>query len=94
MLIFTTAKLLAAVGAAVLVVGLAFLLAFITPEARAKTQIEGSVHQSYAKGDRLPAPVRGAACSSHGWPHYELSCQFDLRRPAHEARTVRIIALR
>ena len=50
--------------------------------------------QAAAKGDRLPLHVKGAACSRHGWPDFELKCQFDLRRAANEAQTVRVIALR
>ena len=90
----TTAKSVTAMAAAALLAGLAVLFAAIVPEARAETQVDGSLHPSYAKGDRLPAVEMGAACSAHGWPNYEQSCQFDLRRPAHEARAVRIIALR
>jgi hypothetical protein len=89
-----TAKSVVSIAAAVLLLGLPFLFASVAPEARAATQVEGSLHQPDAKGDRLPAPVVGAACSSQGWPNYEQSCQFDLRRPAHAARTVRIIAQR
>jgi hypothetical protein len=90
MIKFTTAKTVAVMAAAALFAGLAVLFASIAPEARAETQVEGSL----SKSDRLPALEMGAACSSHGWPYYEQSCQFDLRRPAHEVRTVRIIALR
>jgi hypothetical protein len=90
----TTAKSITAMAAAALLAGLAVLFASIVPEARAETQIAGALHPSFAKGDRLPAAEMGAACSSRGWPYYEQNCQFDLRRPAHEARTVRIIALR
>ena len=50
--------------------------------------------QAAAKGDRLPLHVKGAACSRHGWPDFELKCQFDLRRADNEAQTVRVIALR
>jgi len=90
MIKFTTAKTVAAVAAAALFAGLGVMFASIVPEARAETQVEGLL----SKGDRLPALETGAACSLQGWPYYEQSCQFDLRRPAHEARTVRIIALR
>jgi hypothetical protein len=90
----TTAKSVTAMAAAALLAGLGVLFASIVPEARAETQVESSIHASYAKGDRLPAVEMGAACSSLGWPYYEQACQFDLRRPAHEARAVRIIALR
>src|ERR1700692_1242296 len=89
-----TAKSVTAMAAAVLLAGLAVFFASLVPEARAETQVAGPLHQSDGKGDRLPALVMGAECSSQGWPHYEQGCQFDLRRPAHEARMVRIIALR
>ncbi len=87
---FTTARTVGAMAAATFFAGLAVLPASIAPEARAETQVEGS----FSKSDRLPVLEMGAACSSHGWPYYEQSCQFDLRRPAYQARTVRIIALR
>jgi hypothetical protein len=38
--------------------------------------------------------VVGAACSKHGWPNFEQRCQFDVRNPESEARTVRVIDLR
>jgi len=44
--------------------------------------------------DRHAAAVKGTACSLHGWPHYERNCQFDVRKPGSEARTVRVLALR
>jgi hypothetical protein len=47
-----------------------------------------------AKADRLVLPVKGSACSQHGWPAFEQRCQFDLRKPVDEVRTVRVIALR
>jgi hypothetical protein len=47
-----------------------------------------------AKADRLRVPVRGAACSLHGWPSFEPKCEFDVRETADETRTVRVIALR
>ena len=50
--------------------------------------------QPLAKADRLHVPVKGPACSMYGWPNVEPKCQFDLREPAGEARTVRVIALR
>jgi hypothetical protein len=90
MIKFTTAKTVGAMAAAALFAGLAVLFASVAPEARAETQLKGS----FSKSDRLPVLEMGAACSSRGWPYYEQSCQFDLRKPAYEARTVRIIALR
>jgi hypothetical protein len=50
--------------------------------------------QSLAKADRLRVPLRGTACSVHGWPNFEPKCQFDSREPAGAARIVRVIALR
>jgi hypothetical protein len=88
-----TAKASTVMAAAALVAGLAALCASIVPEARAAADVEGAIHQSL-KGDRLPSFAGGAACSSQGWPHYEQICQFDLRTPTHEARAVRILALR
>jgi hypothetical protein len=49
---------------------------------------------AYANAEGQPLPPKGAACSAHGWPDFERSCQFDFRKPANEARTVRIIAIR
>jgi len=83
-----------AIAAAAIVAGLVVFLTSVVPEARAESKINDAVHLSHAKGDRLTILVKGTACSSRGWPHYEQSCQFDTRRPANEARTVRIIALR
>jgi hypothetical protein len=67
---------------------------FIVPQARAESQVADVPAQSLAKADRLHPPVMASECSSRGWPYYEQSCQFDLRSPAHQARTVRIIAVR
>jgi hypothetical protein len=63
-------------------------------DAKAKPVTPIAVEQIGAKGDRLPVLVKGAACSSRAWPNYEPNCQFDMRRPFAEMRTVRIIALR
>ena len=93
MLSFTTARSITVVAAAVLVTGLTAFFASIVPEARADIQLESSLQLS-AKGDRLRPPVMGAECASPGWPHYQQSCLFDLRSQAHEARAVRIIAVR
>jgi hypothetical protein len=88
---FTTAKIVAIVVPAVLFAGAA--AHFIVPEARAENQVAG-VPAPSAKGDRLRPLAMASECSTRGWPHYEQSCQFDLRGPEHQARTVRIIALR
>lgn len=47
-----------------------------------------------AKADRLVVPLKGSACSLHGWPNFEPKCQFDFRESAGTARTIRVIALR
>jgi hypothetical protein len=47
-----------------------------------------------ANTERLRVPTRGNVCSVHGWPNFETKCQFDLREPDGEARTIRVIALR
>jgi hypothetical protein len=83
-----------AIATAGLMAGLVTLLTSVVPEAKAETQVMDALHQPHAKSDRLPVLPKGAACSSRGWPYYERSCQFDLRKPPDEARTVRVIALR
>ena len=70
------------------------LLSSVAPEAKADVQITSALHPPHSKGDRVPALAKGAACSTLGWPHYEQSCQYDLRRPTSEAGAVRVIALR
>ena len=61
-------------------------------EAKQADEVKRSV--PLEKADRFRPPVKGAACSRHGWPAFEPKCQFDIREPADEARTVRVIALR
>jgi hypothetical protein len=90
MLKFTTASGLV-VGAAVLGLAFAAVFASTAPSADAERQID-SVQPLEAS--RLPVRIEGAACSSHGWPYYDQGCRFDLRAPANEAPTVRVIALR
>jgi hypothetical protein len=85
-------------GAAVsaLATGIAFASFFTSaaPQAKEGPGIISAVHQPLAKADRLPVRPTGAACSSRSWPYYDQDCRFDLRGPATEARTVRVIALR
>ena len=64
------------------------------PAVKAEPQIKAATQLALAKADRLPLAAKGTACSSLGWPNYEAICQFDMRRPAGETRTVRVIALR
>jgi hypothetical protein len=83
-----------AVMAAASIGGLSAFLVSGVLQAKAQPQIETVAHQDHAKADRLSVLVKGAPCSAFGWPDYERKCQFDMRRPADERRTVRVIALR
>lgn len=87
----TTTALCAAAGVAL---GLAVFLIAGAIKAQAEPQIQVAVHDTLAKSDRLLVPTKGSACSSHGWPHFEQSCLFDMRRPTDAIRKVRVIALR
>jgi hypothetical protein len=91
--VITTIASAGAILTASLVGGAAVFLSGVL-QVSAEPQITVAIHQAHAKGDRLPRFVKGAACSSRGWPHYEPGCQFDMRRPADEMRTIRVIALR
>jgi hypothetical protein len=84
--------LVASLAASLSFVGLAVFLNSLVPEAKAAPQNMGALYSPDTKGDRLSAPVTGTACSALGWPHYEQGCLFDLRRSAHDPRTVRVIA--
>jgi hypothetical protein len=80
--------------AAAAIVALVASVAFLAPpllKAKADSQASDPLYQLPLKVDPAVALVRGAPCLSP-WPYYELSCQFDHRRPANEARAVRIIA--
>ena len=94
MLKFTTTHGGAAVSVAVLAIALGACFASAAPQAKAEPQITPVEHQHFAKADRLPAGAKAAACSFTNWPYYDQDCRFDLRTPAGEARTVRVIALR
>jgi hypothetical protein len=87
-----TTKSITAIAAAAMAASLAVFLTSAVPEAKAASHVSGA--QPLAKGDRLSALTRGAACSSRSWPYYDQNCRFDLRKPANDAPTVRIIALR
>lgn len=82
------------VGAAVLGIAFAAFFASASPPAKAGPQLASVLHQPLAEADRRPVHAEDAACSFHGWPYYDQSCRFDLRTPAKEAPTVRVIALR
>jgi hypothetical protein len=72
--------------------GLAAVLASVVPELTVGPPVVGSLSSSAANADPLPA--QDHACASQDWPHYDQSCKFDLRRAAHAAGPVRVIALR
>jgi hypothetical protein len=93
MLKFTTTSGLVA-GAAVLGLSFAAFFTSPSPQAQAEPQIASVLDEPLAKTDRLPVRIEGAACASRGWPYYDQGCRFDLRTPAKETPTVRVIALR
>ena len=82
-----------AIAAATLAGGLTVLLSGV-PAVRAEPQIATAATQALTKSDPLLVVAKGTACSALGWPHFEATCQFDLRRPAGEKRPVRVIGLR
>ena len=90
---FVTIASVGAIVTATLVGGVSVLLSGVL-EVSAEPQVKPAVYLVNAKSDRLPVLVKGAACSSRGWPNYEQSCQFDKRRSVDDTRVVRVIALR
>ena len=72
---------------------LALVAVAVAPVAKAEVQ-DNDTHAILAKADRIAAPLKGAACSERGWPHYEQQCLFDRTRANHEARSIRVIAIR
>jgi hypothetical protein len=88
-----TIRTISAPVAALLMATLAMWLPSASPEAKAHTLALKTIDHSL-KGDRLPTLLKGAACSTQGWPHYEQRCLFDWRRDADDMPIVRIIALR
>jgi len=79
------------IAIAAVIAGLVVFAASASPKAGAA---DAASAPAAAKGDRLAFALRGTACSRHGWPNFERKCQFDVRMPANEARTVRVLALR
>ncbi len=86
------------ITAAALVAGAIAFAITVAPAAHDHAENRHAATQApplpYPKADRLRVPVRGAACSLHGWPDFEPKCQFDVREATGDARTVRVIALR
>ncbi len=88
-----TANAITAVATAALAATLTiFLTPGVVPEAKAHPQATVAL-PAPALADSLPAIAKGNACSSRGWPNYEQGCLFDLRTPANDLRTVRVIVL-
>ena len=84
---FRFAHVIAAVIVAALVASVA-TFGSMALEAKAETTL------APAPLSQPAAPAKGPACLLQGWPHYDQSCQFDLRGPAGETRKIRVIALR
>jgi hypothetical protein len=84
------------IAAASVATALAFALMASPGANPVGSELQKATAQPDASADtgRLRVPTRGNACSVHGWPNFEPKCQFDLREPAAEARTIRVIALR
>jgi hypothetical protein len=78
-------KLLSAICAAALAAAAVIVLPGVSPEVEARTPAPA------VKGDRLDAPLTGAACSEQAWPYYEPSCLRDRNRPHAQPRTVRVV---
>jgi hypothetical protein len=61
-------KTLSAIAAAIIVAAALAILPGFTP------QVEASVPQALAKGDRLDFHPIGKDCSQQAWPNFEASC--------------------
>jgi hypothetical protein len=61
-------KALSAIAIAALVAAALTVLPGFAP------QVEASVPQALAKGDRLDIHAVGRGCSEHAWPNFEASC--------------------
>jgi hypothetical protein len=61
----------------------AFVAAALTVLPGFAPQVEASVPQALAKGDRLDIHAVGAGCSQKAWPNFEASC---LRLAGSKAR--------
>jgi hypothetical protein len=81
-------------AAAALAASLAAFAPSSMPEAKPGVVRNSALLPPAGKSDRLPESLKGAACSSHGWPYYEQNCKFDIRRSNHDAQMVRVIVVR
>jgi hypothetical protein len=68
----------------------AFIAAALTILPGFAPQVEASVPQALAKGDRLDIHAVGRGCSEQAWPNFEASClRFaGSKTMIHEARMV------
>ena len=73
-------KALSAIGVAALIATALSILPGFAP------QVEASVPQALAKGDRLDVRPVGRDCSQQAWPNFEASC---LRVAGTKAATIR-----
>jgi hypothetical protein len=74
------------------IVSAASAIVFLTPVAPMANTGTLEV-AAFAKGDRLPTLVKGAACTQRAWPDYEAGCLFDTRRSADDVRKVSVVNL-
>ena len=89
----TTIAASALIVAGALLAGSVVFLTSIAPDAKAETLAASALIPVPAKSDRLPAPMKGSACSSQSWPNYDQTCQFDLRQAAGDVVKVRVVNL-
>lgn len=89
----TTIAVSALIVAGALLAGSVVFLSFIAPAAKAETLTASALLPVLAKHDRLPATMKGSACSSQSWPNYDRNCQFDLRQAAGDVVKVRVLNL-
>ena len=67
----------------------AFIAAAMTVLPGFAPQVEASVPQALAKGDRLEVRTAGKECSQQSWPNFDASCL----RAANSKSTVREVRL-
>jgi hypothetical protein len=75
------------------IAGIAGAIMSFTPVAPMANGAGAPAEPAFAKGDRLPTLVKGAACAQRAWPNYEPGCLFDKRRLADEVRKISVISL-
>ena len=83
----------ALIVAGALLAGSVIFLTSIALDAKAETPAVSALLPVLAKSDRLPATMKGSACSSQSWPNYDRNCQFDLRQAVGDIVKVRILDL-